>query len=234
MPSRRANDRANRIDCTAHDVPFSSACTRCRARNLTCRRSTSSARCVACARASAFCLFPFSHMNASRTRAVLRNIRTHVRHVSELLLVLDLDSSSAADDNFSGILPESFDNLSTSPVLSPVPPIVASSATPVSMSVTTAGTSAPDPCAVPSSAVSDNHTANDFPSIDLDSLDWNQFFDLHPNDVPGPVFAFDDLYSGDFNSDLVPSSITESLSSNNSGFLGSGNFLEQTVDPRFL
>jgi len=88
--------------------------------------------------------------------------------------------------------------------------------------------------AEPFPEVSSVPPVDDFPSVDLNSFDWNQFFDLHPGDAPGSLFAFDDLHPADFNPNSVPSLITDASSSSNSGFLGSGDFLEQTIDPRSL
>jgi len=224
MPSRRSLDRASRVDLTAHTVSYGSSCTRCRTRHVSCRRSPSSSRCVDCIRSASLCLYPSSRLNASRTRAALRNIRSHVRHIDELLSILDADSSS--DDNALGVLPESSTRLSTSPVL----------ASPTVASPNLASTVLNDP--------SDSSLAVDvasdlaspvagLPSVDLNSIDWTQFIDFQPGDVPGSIFAFDDLYPSGFVPDSLPSLIDDTSSSSSSGFLGSGAFLEY-VDPRSL
>jgi hypothetical protein len=62
------------------------------------------------------------------------------------------------------------------------------------------------------------------PSVDLSSVNWNDYLDLTPGMDPGTLFAFDDLFPQD-------PSVTSASSDSpplfaNSGFLGSGCFLE--------
>jgi len=146
-----------------------------------------------------------------------------------------------SDDNALGVLPESSTRLSTSPVLAS--PTVASPnlASTVLNDPSVNNPSVNDPSVNdPSDSSLAVDVASDLaspvaglPSVDLNSIDWTQFIDFQPGDVPGSIFAFDDLYPSGFVPDSLPSLIDDTSSSSSSGFLGSGAFLEY-VDPRSL
>jgi len=170
--------RATRVDSSAYDVPYASACTRCRARHIRCRRSSSSASCVACIRSSSSCLYPFSHLNPSRIHSVVRNLRVHARHINELLLLLDLDYLPFQSNDDSTGSPVA---LSSSPAFSPL--VATTSAEVSSLPSTSEAVNAPVTASDSSADASFASAASPFPLIDFDAANVDfpidpQFFDF--------------------------------------------------------
>jgi len=211
-------------------VPSTSTCSRCRDRGQTCHRSRRDRRCVSCARASAFCLYPDSPRSSARS--AIRKIHSHLRQATELLS--DLESYDAAGTSESASEPlfvahsiatvDGASHLSTSPVLAPASPRLSLAVTPA-----IAESSSHSPTCVDTvipAVDGDDSSSDNIPSVDLSTIDWNNSLDLGRDS--GTMFAFNDLYPEGFLVGSPSSSSSDSsvLSSVNSGFLGSGRFLE--------